>query len=302
MNPGFAPAKINLWLHTGRRRPDGYHELSSLIVFARDTGDEVSARAVDPAQSGALTLDVTGPQAGALRTAGRRNDPADNLVIKAAMALDAAAGGQRRGARLGLRKSLPVAAGIGGGSADAAAALRLLNTLWSLDWPSERLEQIGAGIGADVPVCVRSRPSFVQGAGERVGMLPAWPQLHAVLVNPRVPLSTAEVFARHAAAPGASPALSLNGARGAAGAASALVLIRAGRNDLEPAALALAPPVAEALAALRAQENCILARMSGSGATCFGLYGNAGSAARARARIARASPRWWTAATRLGGT
>lgn len=288
MNPGFAPAKVNLWLHVGRRRKDGYHEVASLIGFALDAGDILTAEPADE-----LTLDVTGPEALALQDA-------DNLVLKAARALARAADEPRPGARLCLEKRLPVASGLGGGSADAAAALRLLNRLWDLDWPLDRLERVAAEIGADVPVCVWSRPAAVEGIGERVDILSAWPELHAVLVNPRVPLATAEVFARFDSG-GHDRPLSMRLPLGITHQEEALALIRRGANELEPPARELAPVVGDVLQTFENEGNCLLFRMSGSGASCFGLYESAQDASQAAARISLARPDWWVMPTRLAG-
>lgn len=288
MNPGFAPAKVNLWLHVGRRRKDGYHEVASLIGFALDAGDTLTAEPADE-----LTLEVMGPEAPALHGA-------DNLVLKAARALAKAADKRRAGARLRLDKQLPVASGLGGGSADAAAALRLLNEVWDLGWPLDRLERVGAEIGADVPVCVWSRPAAVEGMGERVDILSAWPELNAVLVNPRVPLATKDVFARFESG-GHDRPLSMRLPLGMTHAEQAITLVRRGANELEPPARELAPAVGEVLEALEAEGSCLLARMSGSGASCFGLYESAQAAARAAARLSLAQPGWWVTATRLGG-
>lgn len=288
MNSGVAPAKINLWLHVGKRRKDGYHDIASLIVFALDAVDNVSA-----VPSDTLTLEISGPEAGGL-SAGP-----DNLVLKAAEALARAARKHRSGARIALRKTLPIASGIGGGSADAAATLRVLNRVWELDWPLERLARVGEEVGADVPVCVWSLPAAVEGKGERVDLLGAWPELCAVLVNPRTAVLTSEAFERYDAAGEAPRALDVP--LGIADAEAAVDFILQGRNDLQDAALALAPSVKDVLAALEAQEGCMLARMSGSGATCFGLFDTPECAAQAGARLSQTQPDWWVRVTRLGG-
>lgn len=293
MNPGCAPAKVNLWLHVGRRRRDGYHDLASLIVFALDAQDEVTA-----APSDGLTLEVAGPEADMLTA----SLPAggENLVLKAARALADAAGKRQRGARLTLYKTLPVASGVGGGSADAAAALRVLNTLWELDWPVERLARVGEAVGADVPVCVWSLPAAVEGKGERVDILSVWPELNAVLVNPRTAVVTREAFACYDAGHAGKPR-NLPLPLGMADPQAAAAFIAEGANDLQPAVLALAPAIADVLAALQGAPGCMLARMSGSGATCFGLYDGPESAAQAAALLSQAHPEWWVRATRLGG-
>ncbi|WP_408903451.1 4-(cytidine 5'-diphospho)-2-C-methyl-D-erythritol kinase [Roseomonas acroporae] len=268
-----APAKLNLFLHVTGRRADGYHLLDSLAVFA-GAADRVEAAAAD-----GLTLSLDGPGAGALMA-----EP-DNLVLRAARALAAAAGVAPRAA-LRLEKHLPVASGIGGGSADAAAALRALNRLWGLGWPAVRLREVAAGLGADVPVCVDSVPVRMGGIGEKLSAAPALPEFGLLLVNPGVPLATPAVF--RARGGGFSPEPALPAAW--PDAATMARGLAACRNDLEPPAIALCPAVAEVLAALRGLPGCLLARMSGSGATCFGLFATGGEAAAAAAAL---PPGWW---------
>jgi 4-diphosphocytidyl-2-C-methyl-D-erythritol kinase len=277
-----ARAKVNLYLHVLGRRADGYHELDSLVVFA-DAGDAL--RAV-PAATLSLTLD--GPFAAAL--AGER----DNLVLRAARALAASADAPP-GAALHLTKTLPVASGLGGGSADAAAALRLLARLWRLRLDAARLHAIARGLGADVPVCLAGRAAFVGGIGERLDPAPALPPAGLVLVNPGVPLATPSVFKARAGA-FSSPGRFDSAPRDACELAS---LLAARANDLTEAATVLVPAVGEVLAALAASPDCLLARMSGSGATCFGLYRDAAAAARAAAWLAGRRREWWVAPTAL---
>ncbi|HVZ09195.1 4-(cytidine 5'-diphospho)-2-C-methyl-D-erythritol kinase [Rhodopila sp.] len=270
----FAPAKINLYLHVTGRRADGYHLLDSLTVFA-DIGDRLAVAA-----AAELSLAVTGPFAGGLTA------EADNLVLRAARALAVEAGVTSRG-RLVLRKNLPIASGIGGGSADAAAALRLLCRTWSIDPGVERLAAIGAALGADVPVCLRCTPARMQGIGEVLTAVPELPPFGLVLVNPGVAVATASVFkARHGEF--SPPAVLPPGWRDAGDLAGWL---HGTCNDLQPPALALAPAIGGALAALSGDPDCLLARMSGSGATCFGVYASAEAAAGAAARLSR--PGWW---------
>lgn len=262
----FAPAKVNLYLRVTGRRDDGYHLLDSLAVFA-GVGDRVVA-----APSPLLTLALTGAEAGALAA------EADNLVLRAARAL-----APGRGAAITLDKALPVASGIGGGSADAAAALRALARLWGV---AADLPALAATLGADVPVCVESRPARMQGIGEVLSPAPALPPFGLLLANPRAPVATPAVF--RARAPGfADPAP--QPARLADAAALAAWLRPLG-NDLEAAAVGLCPPIASVLAAIAATPGCLLARMSGSGATCFGLYATP-AAAEAAARGLPAA--WW---------
>jgi 4-diphosphocytidyl-2-C-methyl-D-erythritol kinase len=274
-------AKLNLYLHVTRIRDDGYHELDSLFVFT-DIGDRLSAEPAD-----ALALAVDGPFAGEVPTGD------DNLVLRAARALSDTAGPGPKGALIRLTKNLPVASGIGGGSADAAATLRVLNRFWGLGLPSAALERIGEGLGADIPACVRSMPTQVSGIGEILADAAALPPCWVVLVNPGVAVATPAVFRRFDAdvtafrAPAPLPA---------AGSASALAdALRKRHNDLQPPAIALAPVILEVLAALETQESCLMARMSGSGATCFGLFPDSSSAARAAGILAARNALWWTA-------
>ncbi|WP_426959051.1 4-(cytidine 5'-diphospho)-2-C-methyl-D-erythritol kinase [Muricoccus radiodurans] len=277
-----APAKVNLFLHVTGRRADGYHLLDSLVVFA-GIADRVSAV---PGRD--LSLTLTGPEAGALSA-----EP-DNLVLRAARLLAEEAHGRPQeagrqaaaGAALTLEKALPVASGIGGGSADAAAALRLLNRLWDFRLGTAALEALAARLGADVPVCVRSHAARMSGVGDVLSAAPILPPLGLVLANPRVALPTPAVF--RARGGGFSEAAVLPPSwSDAAELAAALRMLR---NDLEPAAIALCPPVAEVLAALSALPGALIARMSGSGATCFAILPDAASAARAAAGLPAA---WW---------
>lgn len=281
----FAPAKINLWLHVLGRRADGYHLIDSLVAFA-EIGDSLTAT---PAAELSLALD--GPFAASLP------DPDDNLVLRAARML-AEAAGVAAGARLQLTKRLPVAAGIGGGSADAAAALRALMWLWRLDLREPELMALGLRLGADLPVCLAGRACVMGGIGETIAPVPPLPPVPMLLVNPGVPLATAAVFAAR------TPAFSPAPARWADAPVDAAALAaRLGptRNDLTAAAVALAPALGEALALVSGQPGCLLSRMSGSGATCFGLFEDAAAAAAAAAAIRAARPGWWVAATKLAG-
>jgi 4-diphosphocytidyl-2-C-methyl-D-erythritol kinase len=285
-----APAKVNLFLHvTGRRDTDGYHLLDSLAVFG-PAADRVEAR---PAPAGRLTLALDGPEGAALA------EEPDNLVLRAARALLAAAapgeedGAPPPGAALRLTKRLPVASGIGGGSADAAAALRALDRLWGLHLGEAALARIALGLGADVPVCVASRPARMQGIGEVLRPAPALPPCGMLLVNPLVALPSPSVFRARAGTPFSRPAELPESWPDAAAMARDLAALR---NDLEAPAIGLCPPVAAVLAALRALPGCLLARMSGSGATCFGLFTSAEAAAGAAGRL---PPAWWQAAGAL---
>ncbi len=238
-----------------------------------------AADAVAAAPADALGLALDGPEAGALAA-----EP-DNLVLRAARALATAAGVAPRAA-LTLTKRLPVASGIGGGSADAAAALRALNALWTLDWPMERLAALALPLGADIPCCLAARPCVLGGIGEVLRPAPRLPPCGILLANPRVALATPAVFRARGGAFGAPAALP-------AGWADASAMARdlgALGNDLEAPAIALCPPVAEVLAALRALPGCLMARMSGSGATCFALFAAPAAAARAAGALPAT---WW---------
>ena len=268
-----ARAKVNLYLHVVGRRADGYHLLDSLAVFP-GAADRLSAAPAD-----VLTLAVEGSGA-----AGLGAGP-DNLVLRAARAL-ASAAGVEAGARLVLDKRLPVASGIGGGSADAAAALRLLARLWGVRLPAERLRAVAQGLGADVPVCIESRPARMGGVGERLQPAPTLPGCGMALLNPGVAVATPDVFRARGGAFSAVAALPDAWPDAAAMAAG---LAQMG-NDLEAPALSLCPAIAAVLDWLRGQKGCLLARMSGSGATCFGLFADAGAA---EAVAARAPAPWW---------
>ena len=269
----FAPAKVNLYLHVTGRRADGYHLLDSLVVFA-GVGDRLDVGAAD-----VLALELAGSGAGALEA-----EP-DNLVLRAARALAAEAGIGPR-ARIRLAKELPVAAGLGGGSADAAATLRALQRLWGITVAPGRLAEIAAALGADVPACIASAPCRMEGIGEVLGPAPALPCYGLLLANPRVELATPAVFRARRGAFSARACLP-EGWTDAAGMARDLSALS---NDLEAAAESLCPAVAETLAALRALPGCLLARMSGSGATCFALFATPDEAARAAGCLP--AP-WW---------
>ncbi|MDT1064429.1 4-(cytidine 5'-diphospho)-2-C-methyl-D-erythritol kinase [Paracoccus sp. CPCC 101403] len=261
----LAPAKLNLTLHVTGRRDDGYHLLDSLVVFL-DVGDVVT---VAP---GPLSLRLTGPFAGALA-----DDP-QNLCLRAARLAG-------REAVITLEKNLPVASGIGGGSADAAAVLRALDARP----PGTEI------LGADVPVCLAGRPMRMQGLGEILTPLPPLPQLHVLLVNPLCGLSTPAVFAAldcrvNPPIPQVLPDFP--------DAATLIAFLTDCRNDLQPAAIRLLPVIADCLAALQG-AGAALARMSGSGATCFGLFPDARTAEDARRAIAADHPDWWVAASGL---
>ena len=278
-----APAKINLSLRVTGRRDDGYHELNGLIAFAA-VGDRVT---VEAAPGTSLTL--TGPFAETLRGEG------DNLVLRAAHRL-AESWHRPGGAAITLDKQLPVAAGIGGGSADAAAALQALRVVWDLPVREADLARLALDLGADVPICLHGRPAFVTGIGERISPAPALPPAWLVLVNPGVPLSTADVF-RARPREVSPPAPPWTGAP--PDAATLAAWLAEDRNDLEPTARRLVPEIDAVLTALRERPDCRLQRMSGSGATCFGLFAEAESAEHAAAHLAETHPAWWVRAGRL---
>ncbi len=270
----FAPAKINLTLHVTGQRPDGYHLLDSLVAFA-DIGDRLTMRL-----AGEPALTVDGPMA-----AGVPKDQR-NLVMRAADLMGVTAA-------IHLEKNLPNAAGLGGGSSDAAAALRALH-----DLTGQPLPDVTAltGLGADVPVCVQPTAARMRGVGEDVSPVPGLPALHAVLVNPGLPVMTQQVFANlikrdNTPMPDTLPAFDSQ---------SRFIEWLAGmRNDLQQPAMAAHPLIAQVFDKLRVTPGCLLARMSGSGGTCFGLYGDAETAASAAGRLQQANAGWWVAVTRL---
>jgi 4-diphosphocytidyl-2-C-methyl-D-erythritol kinase len=282
-----APAKVNLTLSVLGRRADGYHLLDSLVAFA-GVGDRLT---LTPGKTLSLSVRGTGAAAAGL--------DADNLVFKAALALKAELPNLKIG-RFTLDKRLPVAAGLGGGSSDAAAALRLLTRLNRLDPADPGLFKIARGLGADVPVCIDPRPRRMRGIGEVLSVPLSMPKLPAVLVNPGVALPTKDVFAMLGLRPGgprkrAVPAASLPAERD-----HLVEFLSQQNNDLEPAAVKLAPVVARVLKALRGEQGCSLARMSGSGATCFGLFNSTRAAAVAARNLSAAHPRWWVKTTVIG--
>ncbi len=282
-----APAKVNLTLHVRGRREDGFHDLESLVVFA-GVHDRLT---LQPAND--LSIEVAGP------TAAAAGPSRDNSVLKATRALAAKVDGLRVGA-FHLTKRLPAAAGIGGGSSDAAAALRLLARLNQLSLDDPRVIAAAQETGSDVPVCLNPRARMMSGRGEIVGPPLALPPLFAVLLNPGVGLSTPDVFAQigfkrgERSIWGAHPLIE-PGER-----FDALIpKLRKGRNDMEDAASVLAPVIGHALAVLGAARGAKLARMSGSGATCFALFENCHAAARLARVIRRDHPGWWVRSTLL---
>ena len=277
----FAPAKINLTLRIVGRRADGYHELESLVAFA-DVGDRLTFT-----PGSVTTLDVAGPFAAVCGTT------ADNLVLKAAAALRTRVPGLKGGA-FRLEKSLPVASGIGGGSSDAAAALRLLARANGIALDDPRLAEAAVSVGADVPVCLAAKARVMRGIGEILSAPLALPRLSAVLVNPGVPTATRDVFRAFAGMHGETTPL------GDVPQDGLVDFLHAHGNDLTPAAIACVPMIGEVLDVLAGLPGARLARMSGSGSTCFVLFDGAAAAAAAAQTLTQAYPDWWVAATTLG--
>ncbi len=274
-----APVKVNLSLLVTGRRADGYHLLDSIVVFG-PAFDVVHARA-----AAELSLAIAGPFAAGL------GGGQDNLVLRAARALADWAAIEPRAALL-LEKRVPVASGVGGGSADAAAALRLLCRLWRCSPGADALSALALHLGADVPVCLDSQPARMTGVGDGLAPLPPLPRCGLLLANPGVALATADVFGARAAA--FSPPARLP--REWPDAASLAAALAALGNDLEAPAMRLCPAVAGVLARLRALPGCLLARMSGSGATCFALFATPAEAETAAAVLPGA---WWRSAGAL---
>jgi 4-diphosphocytidyl-2-C-methyl-D-erythritol kinase len=277
-----APAKINLYLRVLSRRSDGYHSIDSVFAFA-DAADVLTAA---PAHEISLTID--GPNARALQ------GEADNLVLRAAHAV-ARMMAVPSGAKLTLTKNLPIAAGIGGGSGDAAATLRLVSELWGLDPDRADLAAMALSLGADVPACLAGETVRVTGIGETLEPVPALPPLEIVLVNNGCPVETASVFK------------ALNGAYSEpaprrlrfADAASTARICAALGNDLLGAACRIEPSIRDVLAALEAENGCLLAQLSGSGPTCFAIFDTAENSMNAASRLSRDHPDWWVRASRF---
>jgi 4-diphosphocytidyl-2-C-methyl-D-erythritol kinase len=286
-----ARAKVNLTLRVLGRRPDGYHELESVVAFAQ-SADRLT---LEPGSSDGLT--VTGPRAAECGAVG------DNLVFRAARALGERIADLKSG-HFTLDKHLPAAAGIGGGSADAAAALRLLAANNNIAFDDERVMEVARATGADIPVCVASKACIMTGVGESLTPLNL-PSMPCVLVNPRVPVATKDVFAELGLKPGQLRA-------GMSEVLEAIVwpvpgasfdewldVLAGGTNDLEAPAIRIQPMIETVLSALRVAEGVRLARMSGSGATCFAIFGNDVDAEFAAGRIRADHPGWWVEASTL---
>lgn len=270
MLDAIAPAKLNLSLHLVGKRGDGYHLLDSLVAFT-DFGD---ALRITPSEM--LTLSVSGPYAG--------EAPAENnLVMQAAYRLRDAYG-VAGGAHIKLHKKLPVGAGLGGGSSDAATAAKMLRQLWGIEADDEALAVLLAPLGADMAACVYARPLWMRGVGDDVTLAEGLPAAYVVLVNPQLPLPTIQVYRE------VQPE-EIGG--GLPDASSLGDYLRVARNDLEGAALRCCPDIVAVLAALRQQAGCYVARMSGSGATCFGLFETQEAAMTAASVLMSAYPHWW---------
>jgi 4-diphosphocytidyl-2-C-methyl-D-erythritol kinase len=289
MSAAFAPAKVNLYLHVGPLDSGGFHPLSSLMVFA-DVGDRIELRL---GQAPGLTV---GGRFGAGLDAGE-----DNLVLRAARALVAAAAAPAPSFGLVLTKDLPLAAGLGGGSSDAGAALRLLRDRFAPEVDDARLEAIAASLGSDGAACLWARPVIAEGRGERLSPAPGLPRLDAVLVNPLVASPTGPVYRAYddAGAPGGAERPPMPDAfESAEELAGFLALCR---NDLEAPAAGLAPAIGDVLATLRGEPETLLARVSGSGATCFALCAGDIEAETLAERLEQMRPDWWVRRCRLGG-
>ena len=285
----FAPAKVNLFLHVAGSDADAYHPICSLMAFA-DVGDRVSTFDAE-----ALDLRIVGPFA-----AGLRGDD-DNLVMRAARALIAEARRPLAPVGLSLEKRLPVASGLGGGSSDAGATLRLLNDMFKLSLGDARLEAIAAALGSDGAACLWGAPVIAQGRGERLSPAPGLPPLDAVLVNPRVAVSTAEVYRRFDAQGRFSEVTPPAMPEAFEDAIDLAAWLAGQRNDLEAPAIAVAPAVGTVLETLANEPETLLARVSGSGGTCFALCASDIEAESLAERLEAMAPDWWVQRCRLGG-
>lgn len=278
----LAPAKVNLYLHVAPVRDDGYHPLDSLVAFA-DIGDRMSFEKAD-----SFSFEITGPFSQTL------NGEDDNLVVRALLALANHLGVEDLPMAVTLDKRLPIASGLGGGSSDAGAALRGANILLELGLSDQVLEGLAQTIGADGPMCYRARPAYASGVGEVLEDADDLPPLHAVLLNPGLPSPTGAVYRAYDAAPAG------DAQRPAPYADPAALIgwLAAQRNDLQAPALSVTPDIAEALETMALVPTCRLVRMSGSGATVFGLFDNAGDALQAAMMLDR--PGWWVRPAVLG--
>ena len=286
MLQALAPAKVNLFLHVGPLDASAYHPLTSLVAFA-DVGDRLTVERGD-----GLSLEVIGPFGAGLAS------EADNLVLRAVRLLGETVGMGEPGLRIVLDKQLPIAAGLGGGSSDAGAALKLARQILDLDIDAAGLEAVAALIGADGPMCLRARSAWAEGRGDRLTDVPDLPPLHAVLVNPGAPSPTGAVYRAYDGAPiplAARPAPPTDWSP-----AAVIDWLALQRNDLQPPAIALTPVIGQTLSAVAACPGVVLSRMSGSGATVFGLFEHADDAAKAASALSSDHRDWWVRATILG--
>jgi len=284
----FAPAKINLTLHIKGRREDGFHLIESFVAFG-DVGDEISVKSHD-----GFELDLSGPFARELQ-----NEP-NNIALEAARSFVNGFRDCLPGVHVDLVKNLPIAAGMGGGSSDAAAVIRALAYLVNMKVSRVAAGQIAIGLGADVTVCLDPQASFMSGVGNIVTPLPALPEIHAILVNPNIKMLTGAVFAA-LAVPGAirRDEEGLRPEHAFCDAADLAAFVGSCRNDLEAPALRMCPEIADVREALLAQDGCLLARMTGSGATCFGLFTTREQARRGAEIISKNASNWWVKPCRL---
>jgi len=278
----LAPAKINLFLHITGKREDGYHLLQSLMIFV-DVGDELHFSPHD-----GMFIDVEGPFSTELQ------DPHKNLVYKAAQAL-AEEYKIKPAASIRLKKNLPVASGMGGGSTDAATALIGLVKLWALPEETARLQKIAQKLGADVPACLMRKPVWAEGIGEKMTRLPDMPGMHFVLLNPLTPTPTPDVFRQFRSK--FSPPLQFTGRRKTMH--EWIADLKMYRNDMTDAAMQVSPAIKPALQALADTPNCHFARLSGSGATCFGVYDHREAATAAVNKLRMQFPNWWISQANL---
>jgi 4-diphosphocytidyl-2-C-methyl-D-erythritol kinase len=283
-----APAKVNLTLQILGRRTDGYHELESLVAFA-SCGDLLTLHA-----GPVLELTVSGP------TAAQSGAVADNLVLRAANALAATIPGLTLG-HFQLTKELPAGAGLGGGSADAAAALRLLAGANGLPLDDSRIVAVARATGADVPVCLDPQPRMMRGIGDTLSAPVALPKLGIVIVHPGIAMPAPPVFTALGLHRGEWRPVRPMSSPVPAERDALLRWLEAGRNDLEPPAISIAPAITDALHSIAGLAGCRLARMSGSGSACFGLFDTELAAAAAMRQLGGARPGWWVRATTIGG-
>ncbi|MBN8530549.1 MAG: 4-(cytidine 5'-diphospho)-2-C-methyl-D-erythritol kinase [Alphaproteobacteria bacterium] len=283
MDAEVALAKINLCLHVTGRRPDGYHLLETMVIFA-DVGERLEAEAAPDEQDHLL---INGSFANAIGSS------RSNAALGALRLLREMTGAEERLA-VRLVKEIPVSGGLGGGTADAAAMLRLLKRRWNIEWPVKEWSKLAAMLGADVPMCSLSRPLWALGIGETLEILKPMPSLWLVLANPGVAVATPDVFAAYQS-PLREP---MNRPSGFTDTRELCHFLAKTANDLQNAAITLAPSIGETLRALEDAKGCLLARMSGSGATCFGIFESEEAAARAALELETHHPLWWVKTVR----